>query len=200
MSTPAVYPEEANGSADGPHPGESLELRVRRLEDAVAALQDTSLMEERITRRLLDRVPLPTLAAPPQIIEAPRPLPRPVVEFLADYDVPTHPAAPPPAPPMPGFGPPTWLPIEMWREFKAMMQMHFDPRYRMTRTGKYVPWLLVGLMIFSGYLFNGWVSIPFVSPLADKLFVVFAAVLAYKILSREVDRYHEHIAALTFRR
>src|SRR5947209_18597436 len=36
--------------------GEALEERVRRLEDAVAAIQDTQLMEDRVVERVVHRV------------------------------------------------------------------------------------------------------------------------------------------------
>src|SRR5437762_9248785 len=45
-------------------PGEALEQRLRRLEDAVAAIQDTQLMEDRVVERVIQRVdhaPFPPL-------------------------------------------------------------------------------------------------------------------------------------------
>src|SRR5580704_15638987 len=56
---------------DSPNPGlagsgESFERRIRRLEDAVAAMQDTQLMEDRVVERVVERVDLyPQLPASP---------------------------------------------------------------------------------------------------------------------------------------
>src|SRR3954471_4479 len=44
-------PNAANGV-----PAEALEHRVRRLEEAVAAIQDTQLMEDRVVERVVHRV------------------------------------------------------------------------------------------------------------------------------------------------
>src|SRR5262245_46471515 len=71
-------PETAD---NGPAPGEpmvagtvSLEQRVRRLEDAVAQLQDTRLVEEHVLERLAARLPPPP---PPEPTPVPLPAPAP---------------------------------------------------------------------------------------------------------------------------
>src|SRR3954452_24159426 len=49
-----------------PNPTETLEQRLRRLEDALANLQDTHTVEQRIVERLSERLPPPGSApAPP---------------------------------------------------------------------------------------------------------------------------------------
>ncbi len=47
---------EASQAAASPWQLESLEQRVHRLEDAVAAMQDTRLLEERVAERVKERV------------------------------------------------------------------------------------------------------------------------------------------------
>ena len=47
---------EASQTAASPWQLESLEQRVHRLEDAVAAMQDTRLLEERVAQRIKERV------------------------------------------------------------------------------------------------------------------------------------------------
>jgi hypothetical protein len=207
MRNRAAYPEDLMAAEDTNGAAESLEHRVRRLEDAVAALQDTGLMEDRIVHRLLDRTDrgsVPTIRLPEgEVIEPTAALPpaRPAETFPGEYELaPPPPSAEPVMPPAPGKPTSRWLLIEMLREARAMLHMHFDPRFRMSWYARTIPPVLLGLMVFSGYLFNGFISVPVVSPLIDKAFVVVAALVAYKILTREVARYHDTIAALTHRR
>src|SRR5947207_13553131 len=68
---------------------EALEHRVRRLEDAIAALQDTQLMEDRVVERVRQRVELHHVEHPRPaglIVSAARRLmPKPVEEVPPDH-------------------------------------------------------------------------------------------------------------------
>src|SRR4051794_6851827 len=56
------------GPHDEPADGEALERRVRRLEDAVAAIQDTQIMEDRVVERVAHRVEHASYAQGPGMI------------------------------------------------------------------------------------------------------------------------------------
>ena len=172
---------------------EQLEHRVRRLEEAVAGLQDTRPMEERIVERVTERV-----AASPRnpesarfIAEAGRHL-LPAALGLAtnqgsfSEDEPATAAAP-----RRGW----WL-VDAYDDLRAMIRMFFDSRYRpqMTWTAFLTPFVLLACIV-AVWIFMP-TSLPLVGPLlklVDKLVDVVLAFFAYKILLREVQRYRKMI-------
>src|SRR5262245_25465098 len=87
MNEPAILvPDGTRQDADlGPPAGEggehsSLARRVQRLEEAVSALQDTTLMEERIMDRLKQPQPQVKVGSPPPAPPPPAPEPAPAAD------------------------------------------------------------------------------------------------------------------------
>jgi hypothetical protein len=162
---------------EGAHPAapasNGIEQRVQRLEDAVAALQDTRQLEERLVDRVADRLgrtaPLAMPAAAGVIIEAGRQL---------------LPAAAPRA----GGTPPRlpWLLLDLYAELRAIFWMFLDRGYRLTWTCRLVLPVLLLLMVSSWFIIG---AIPLVGALLDKAVDVVLVVVAYKVLSREAHRY-----------
>jgi hypothetical protein len=157
----------------------ALELRVRRLEDAFAAIQDTTQMEDRVVRRLADRLSrnggdaLPTTTD--VIIDGGRPLlPIPVAVL--------------PSPDRPAPEPPrrSWLLIEALAELRSIWRMYVDPRYRLTWEGKLFPLLIVALMAASWFMIG---SLPVIGSLLDRAVMLVLAFFLYKVLGREARRY-----------
>jgi hypothetical protein len=164
---------------------EGLEQRVHRLEDAVAGLQDTRLLEERVVERLAGRIngnlPSPPSSNAGIIIEAGRHL-LPARAEPADAD-----AA------YPGFrssiepGPrPPWLLLEIYEEFRAIYWMFVDPGYRLSWTGRLAP-LAILFVLFSSWMFFS----SFLWGVIDKVLSVVLIVILYKVLSREARRYRQ---------
>jgi len=164
---------------------EALEQRVHRLEQAVAALSDTQLMEDRVVERVVQRTE--THANGGFLSGAARLLRRspanPNVE-PAELAAETPPVAEmPPAPPRIKAG---WILLEFINEVRTAARMLADYRYRMSWTGRIVPLacLLAGLLswlLISGIsVVGGWV---------DRLFDIVLVVIFYKSMSREVARY-----------
>lgn len=176
-SGPASEPVPAlpdPGSANGPPvaSADHLEERVRRLEDAVAQLQDTDKLEERVSERVAKRLGR----------KGAKEVVRTAVAVEAARIVPA--AAPPPARPA---GPrPPWLMFELWGEFRAILGMLFDPRYRLRWSTRLVPPGLFGLMLFSGFVLT---RIPLVGLVLDKVVDLLLAFFVYKVLAREAHRY-----------
>lgn len=182
---------------------EALEQRVRRLEDAMAALQDTQLMEDRVVERVRQRVELHHVEQPRQaglFVSAARMLmPKQVEEVPPD---PAHPdggaaadgqtangaAAPPPEARQPG-----WLLVELYREIRGMFRMFADHRYRMTWTGKAVPLAAILVAVISWLLLSG---IPLIGGLLDRIVDLTLIVLVYKAMSRELFRYREVLSRI----
>ena len=131
------------GDSAGPFPGngpplaqsgapELLDQRLRRLEDVVAELQDTEKLEERILECLtqrMTRLPKDTSfqGATAMVVEAGRRLLPAAAAVLSPG------AGRGPRPPVVSMSRPTWLVAEVYSEFKDMVCMFFDPRYRVSR-------------------------------------------------------------------
>jgi hypothetical protein len=83
----------------------------------------------------------------------------------------------------------TWLFVQIWMELRLAVRMYFDPRYRVSRTAQIAFPLFAALLALNYFLFSVWFSIAVVSPVAERLFDVILAGLAYRVLLRELDRY-----------
>ena len=173
----------------------SLEQRVRRLEDAVATMQDTRQLEERVVERLSRSAPIAAAVAPPppnsagMLIDVGRRMLPAAVDVIqneaATADAHARHGARTTRPP--------WLFVEMYAEARAMLHMYTDPRYRMTWAARLIPLVLLAAILTS------WLWVPFISlldkvldPLAVIIIKVIDLVLAYflyKILTREAARY-----------
>ncbi len=67
--------------------------------------------------------------------------------------------------------------------------MYLDPRYRVSRTAQLTFPAVAVLLVLNYFVFSLWVAIPFFSPIAERLLVVVLVLLAYRVLTRELDRY-----------
>jgi len=163
-----------------------LEDRVRKLETAVADRPDADAVADRVIAKL---------SALAGVRDGSPDSDRVLVLAPAD----PHPLSPPPPkgavlrPPEPPADPAQrkWLLAQLAADFRMALRMYFDPRYRISRTAQFaLPGILV-LLVFNYFFFSAWVSITFLSPVTERLLAVFLAVLAYKILTRELARYRE---------
>jgi hypothetical protein len=155
------------------HPTD-VEQRLRRLETAVAALQDTQLMEERVAERIAQktkRSPLNALRdTATVIVDASKAL------------VPTGSASSTSnAPPTDKTG---WLLIDLWSEVRTFGKMLFDHRYPFSYAGRFGPVIIACAYVFS-WMFLGGI----VGSILERLIDIVLAFVLYKIMSREVQRY-----------
>jgi hypothetical protein len=211
-----------NNAAPAELPGPSaasLEQRVSRLEDAVAQLQDTRLLEERVVERLAACALSPPPPAPPpeavpvsipqtQPQAQPQPAPDPAAMIMnaghqllpvaADV-LRSDPAASPIAVPRAvaaGFLKRSWLLQDMYTELRSMVYMFIDPRYTLTWTGRVVPLVLV-IAIFTSFIWFPGISTLYTLVSAAlgmtvmKLVDLVMAYFLFKVLSREAARYRE---------
>ena len=162
-------------AAEGPAPPDAvrvvnlpLEERVRRLEDAMATLQQAHGIQEAPTH-------------------PPAPEPPGPVDFTADQAGPLPaPAAPDAALPPEEPRPRHWLLFEMIAEMRVMVRMYLDPRYRLTWQTRLLPPLLIFGMICSWWMISG---IPVVGFLMDRVVVLLLTYALFKVLTREATRY-----------
>jgi len=166
----------------------TLEDRVRQLEEQVAGFQDTRKLEDRVTERVsrrLERKQANTAIKVPVAAVAEPTKPPPLAAI----------APPPDLPPVVVIEGKTakqpWLILDIFTEFKAMLQMFLDARYRvfyMNWQTKAYPLLLLSLIVVSGLTIS---YIPIVGPVLDRIAELVIAFLLYKVLSREAHRYKE---------
>jgi hypothetical protein len=160
-----------------------LEPRVRRLEDAVAALQDTRQLEERVAERVANR--MDHQAAPRQsadvLFQAGRQL-LPAALAL------THDAGGNSAPRT------GWLPWELYAEIRTIVTMFLDRRFSVSWTARVVPIVLLVFLVLSWLFLDGHFLL--LGTLLDKVVDVLLIICTYKILSREAQRYREALPHL----
>jgi hypothetical protein len=162
-----------------------LELRVKHLEEAVAALQAARVKEDRI----ITPSPVPVVARSTDTTTAPRP-PSSAVIPTAVPTVPPAPSGIRPAVATATHGKRPWLVWEIIAEFRVILRMFVDPRYSMTWIARLVP-LALALLILTSGLWGPWSYIPLVGWLFDKSIDLVMAFVLFKVLGHEARRYRE---------
>src|SRR5262245_53924859 len=119
---------------NGERPSESLVQRVQRLEDAVAALQDTRPIEDRVVERVTERLTHRPAAAPtPEAAPAPQtPVEHMVTAERRAYPPPAGVDSFPHVEPAAPAGPATftdeakrpWLLFDVYSEMRTMLRMY----------------------------------------------------------------------------
>jgi hypothetical protein len=174
------------------NPLPALEDRLQRLEDALAILQDTRRLEERIVERVSKRLkkdkspgnqdPVGVVSGPAQENSVGPPLLLPLPESSASGG---------------SFLRRPWVVFEAYDEARAILRMFFDSRYRATWVGRFVPPLILVAIMTSWLWLPGTSILPsFIATLIDKVVDLLLAFAAFKILSREAHRYRAVIADL----
>ena len=181
---------EANGPTAAPPEAvpPTLEDRVRHLEDQVAVIHDTRRLEDRITERVsrrLERKQSNTAIKAPVAAVAEPSKPLPVASIAPSPEL-------PPVVVLEGKGGrQPWLIVDIYTEFRSMLRMFLDGRYRlfyMNWQTKVYPPLLLATMAFSWLTIT---AIPLVGLALDKIVELILAFFLYKVLSREASRYRE---------
>jgi hypothetical protein len=85
-----------------------------------------------------------------------------------------------------------WLLIEFFREIGATVRMFLHPRYQVRRSTQFSVMLIVGLLLANYLVFNVlFLHIPVVSEVLERLIDIVLAVMLYKVVNREVQRYQQ---------
>jgi hypothetical protein len=178
----ALLPPEASLSP--------LEERLRRLEDALAQMQDVKGMETRVAERVAVRLgrepPAAVPVAPPPTVST--------AGMLLDAGKRLLGAAATAVKKAPGEVKRAALFWEAVAEGRAILRMYLDPRYRLSWLGRLVPPALVLLIVTSGWWVPGG-SVPvfgtYVHPLLNKGIDLLLAFVLFKVLGHEARRYRE---------
>jgi hypothetical protein len=184
-------------AAEHPENGQvALEQRVRRLEDAVATLQDTHPLEERIVERVsrrLNRTTSHALQESGGVFSASRQLLPAALDLIRNKADEAQRRSADSSGPLGR----AWLLFDAYAEVRTIVRMFLDRRYRPTWLARVVPLTLLILILTS------WIWLPVPSILGttiltilDKTADLALAFLAFKILSREARRYRELVTDL----
>jgi hypothetical protein len=164
----------------------SLEQRVQRLEDAVAQLQDTRPLEDRVVERIEKQVnrgrSLPVVDTTGMVIEAGRRL----LPFVTA------------SPPTEGSEPAgnaastrPWLVWDLFADLRAMLSMFVDPRYKLGWVTRIVPLVLLVAIATSSF----WPPMSMLPEsirwIPDKVVDLIFAYVLWKILIHEARRYRQ---------
>ena len=93
------------------------------------------------------------------------PLPEP--PGLAPEPPPVGAVLHPPSPTDPGLR--TWFLLQVWSEVQLAFRMHFDSRYRISRTSQFLGPVILGLFVLNYFVFSVWFSFYIVSPIAERI-------------------------------
>jgi hypothetical protein len=163
---------------NAPHPdsGESHDERLRRLESALAAMQDTQLMEQRLLERMSQRL------EQPGVLDAGQAIAHAVGAQLS--------AATSPMAPSNGamFSAKTWILTDIIQEVRTFFVLYFDYRYRVSWAARIIPTITIVLFIL-GWVFKSFGADNFVGAFLQHLMNLLLVVITYKTLQREAARY-----------
>jgi hypothetical protein len=190
-------PPKKSGESSLPSAPDSVELRLRRLEEAVAGLQDTRQMEERVVERVSERLsrnpPDGAHESKSLLMNVGRSILPGALGLASDSDDDSfHPRSQTSVPPRRAW----WL-FEAYDDLRAVMRMYSDHRYRrhMTWTAFLTPFVFLLCLLLVWF----WMptSIPVLGvglAFLDKVIDLLLAFFAYKILTQELIRYREMMA------
>lgn len=184
-----------------PETTEELNDRIHRLEAALAAMQDTKLMEDRLIERVIHRIDqTPTngtaqthddAAAAAMLDAGSRLIPSAMRVIGSQINAATSPTA---APSTSFLSAQSWLLTDMLQEIRTFFVMFVDHRYRTTWVAKIIPLAALALFIMSWiFRYLGSWAILGVFDYALDFFLV---ILVYKTLQREAGRYRAAVAGL----
>lgn len=166
-----------NGAAEG------FDRRLQRLEQAVAALQDVQVMEDRVVERVVQRIERsPDMLFQNRggvIVDPARMLPprdesaSAAVELESAGD--------------------SWIVVGVFREIRAILRMLSDYRYRMSWTVRMALIATIVVCILSWLLVSG---LPVVGGLLDRAVLIVAVIVTYRTLSGELHRFQDALAKL----
>lgn len=163
----------------------ALEKRVQRLEEAVASLEDTRALEDRITVRVTQRLEHVLTPGTDHVQEG-HPAATPAAKGPEPTQLPVA-VAPQPATEH------RWLLTDLLSEFRLIGAMLFDNRFSMALTTHLVVWIFLPLILTSSIWFP-LAYVPLIGIYFDKLLDLLLAFCVYKALSREARKYRASIS------
>jgi len=174
-----------------PFDGLSLEQRLRRLEDALAQLQELRRGETRIVN--LPAAPRPS--SPPQPPPTAAPIPTAALldmgkRLLGAASEAITPAPVPPSLSATARARAVWFLWDTWAEARAILRMFLDPRYHLPWSARVFPLVLLAAILTSKLWVPGS-SILILGDVLVKLVDLLLAFMLFKWLGHEARRYRQ---------
>jgi hypothetical protein len=187
MAEPAT--DWLNAAAPMAQPLGPLEERIVRLEAAVAGLQDTQALEDRVAERVTERLQAKMTTETERLVAAERRTSATAAAAMmtAAADKALRSVV---APVSSTLVRAPWLLIDLCAEAAAIFRMFFDLNYKVAWSTRLLTLLLLPAILTSQW----WLPIPKlfgIGEVVDKLFNVVLAFVMFKALSREARRYLE---------
>jgi hypothetical protein len=171
FAAPEAGPPEAGLPASGPP---ALEERIHALEVSVDHLKNSPELEERITTRVLERLP-----------QAERGRWYKRLNPFRGASIPM---------------PSGWVFVDLFNEVRFVVAMVLDRRYGMTWMSRAILIAALAIALTTSFWLSPLTLIPFVGTtlqfVLDKVLVLLCGGLIFKILHREVERYRKFLEAL----
>jgi hypothetical protein len=164
---------------------ETVADRLQRLEKQLATMQDPNVLEQQLANRILTRLHEQSPQAIPSGLASQNGLSAFGAKIITSAAMQS----------VPGGEKTTesiWAFFHIFKELRLIGQMYLDPRYRLSRVAQIgVP--LVLILMVGNYFFFGWlmIQIPLMTPVVERVVLIFLAIALYKVLSREAGRYNE---------
>ncbi len=172
---------------------DSLLERVRKLEEALAEVQNLHGIEQRVADRVATQLQIDRPARR-------RPLPPFSRSAVALLDAGKHllpslgrsdaPPGPPPPANASNATQRSWLLWETIAEARAIVRMYLDPRYTKSWLGRTIPLVLTAAFVLAHY----WVPfaiVGIVGPIIEKAAQLLVGFVLFKVLGHEARRYRE---------
>jgi hypothetical protein len=180
---------------------EILTQRLQRLEDAIASLQDTRGLEDRVFERVRQNIHTrpaePEARASERIVDRKK-LPLPMLSNLLTPPAAVKETSAPATGPALGGLPPVVVVreglfiVDVWHELRATLRMFVDMRYRMGWLNRLLIFGLLIAILTSHVWLPGasyWEGIWIIGPMLDKIVCLLLGFFLFKILSREARKY-----------
>jgi hypothetical protein len=167
-----------------------LEDRVRKLETALAERPLPAANEDAVADRVIAK--LSALAGGPRSGSAADRVLVLDATTAEPFTVPPPPQGAvlhPPARSEVSQGQSRWFLAQLWAETRVIIRMYFDPYYRVSRTTQFAIPGIALFLVLNYFFCSVWVPIPFLSPILERLLILLAGILGYKLMVREIARY-----------
>jgi hypothetical protein len=174
-SSPVVVVESATSAAETVV-SPALEQRIQALEQSVDELKNSPILEERITTRVLERLP--------RKLDGPRWYNR--LNPFRGKSIPM---------------PSGWVLVDLVNEARFTIAMLIDRRYAMTWTSRGIVAGAIVIAFTASLWLSPFVLVPFIGTtiqsVLDKLLILLCGGLIFKILHREAERYRKFLENLS---
>jgi hypothetical protein len=175
---PHSSPEENANRSTEPRP---LVERVQRLEEEVTDLRGVVTRFADVVMGEVKQLHQKQEQIAPPLGENPPSPPLPAPGLVSDLGAVIQ----------PGSQRRRWLLFDCVRDIRTTFQMYLDPQYRVRRSTQIMVPVLIGFFVLNSLFFSFVFPIPILSTILEKIGDISLAIILYKVLHQEMERYRE---------